>query len=138
MAFQHGKSSYLNLDTTAAGGSPTDVSAYVNNIDFPQTTDTHETTSFGATAKTYLVGLKDATFSISGNWDPTMDGYLSTLLTPTASTTFVIGPQGSTAAQIKYTGECWLTSYSVGDPVGDLVTYSADFQITGAVTRTTF
>lgn len=138
MAFVHGRSSYLNLDTTAAGGSPTDLSAYVNNIDLTNLTENHETTSFGATAKTSIQGLRDASFSISGNFDVTMDAYLSTLLTATVSTSFIIGPQGSTTPQAKYSGECWLTNYSVSDPVGDLVTYSADFQVTGPCTRGTF
>jgi hypothetical protein len=39
---------------------------------------------------------------------------------------------------VKYTGEAILTSYSISNPVADVVTFSADFQVTGAVTRGTY
>lgn len=139
MAFQHGRTGYFNLDDNS--GTPADLSAYVDNIDFPQTLETAETTVFGSTAKTYIVGLKDSTFSVGGSWDPTLDAHMSSMLVGANfanSKTFVIGPQGSTGGQIKYTGECFITNYSGAVPVGDKVTWTADFQVTGAVTRTTF
>jgi len=143
MAFQHGKSTQFTLDNGA--GTPTDISAYVDNVDFPLSIETHETTTFGDSAKDYLPGLKDATISLSGKWDPTLDAHLGTiynngggLTTGNGSLSFVFGPAGSTSGNIKYSGECFLTSFSVSDPVGDLVTWSADLQVTGAVTRGTY
>eukprot|EP01050_Picozoa_sp_SAG11_P036669 SAG11_NODE_14070_length_626_cov_1.263757_1_plen_70_part_10 len=69
MAFVHGKDSSFKLDN--ASGSLTDISAYVNSVDFPQTVDLAETTTLGDDNKEYIVGLKDATISIAGAWDST-------------------------------------------------------------------
>ena len=105
-------------------------------MDFPETIETGETTAFGSTSKSFVVGLRDATISVSGNWDATVDGYL--IGTEPASRSFVFGPAGSTGGNIKYSGECILTNYSIGAPVGDTVTFSANLQVTGDVTRGTF
>jgi hypothetical protein len=135
MAFVHGKSTNFTLDDTS--GSVRDISAFVNNVDFPETTETAETTAFGSTAKSYIVGLTDSTISVSGMWDSTLDGYIAGGAEP-ASRSFVFGPAGSTAGNVKYTGEAIVTSYSISNPVGDVVTFSLDLQVTGAVTRTTY
>ena len=71
MAFVHGKSSVFKLDN--ASGSLTDISSFVNNVDFPETADVAETSVLGASNKTYIVGLKDATISLSGLFDATVE-----------------------------------------------------------------
>ena len=132
--FVHGKATNFSLDDT--GGTSRDISDTLTSVDFPETIDTAETTAFGATSKSYIVGLRDATISVSGLWDATIDGYI--IGTEPATRTFIFGPAGSTGGNIKYTGECILTNYAVSNPVGDVVTYSIDLQCTGGVTRTTF
>ena len=132
--FVHGKSTNFSLDDT--GGTSRDLSDTLTSVDFPETIDTAETTAFGATSKSYIVGLRDATISVSGLWDATVDGYI--IGTEPATRTFIFGPAGSTGGNIKYTGEAILTNYAVSNPVGDVVTYSIDLQCTGGVTRTTF
>ena len=135
MAFTHGKDSVFKLDNS--GGTLTDISSYVNNVDFPETADVAETTTLGAGNKTYIVGLKDATMSISGLWDSTLDGILGVVVGQSATLSFEYSPEGTGSGAIKYTGEAICTSYSQSSPVGDVVGYSADFQVTGAVTRGT-
>ena len=132
--FVHGKSTHFSLDDT--GGTSRDISDVLNSVDFPEIIETAETTAFGATSKSYIVGLRDATISVSGIWDSTVDGYI--IGTEPATRTFIFGPAGSTGGFVKYTGECILTNYSVSSPVGDVVTFSLDLQCTGGVTRTTF
>ena len=132
--FVHGKATNFSLDDT--GGTSRDISDTHTSVDFPETIDTAETTAFGSTSKSYIVGLRDATISVSGLWDATIDGYI--IGTEPATRTFIFGPAGSTSGYVKYTGECILTNYSVSNPVGDVVTYSIDLQCTGGVTRTTF
>jgi hypothetical protein len=133
--FVHGKSTNFTLDDTA--GSVRDLSNTLTSVDFPESIETAETTAFGSSAKSYIVGLSDATVSLSGIWDATVDGYIAGGAEP-ASRSFVYGPAGSTAGNVKYTGEAIVTSYSISNPVGDVVTYSVDLQVTGAVTRTTY
>ncbi len=133
--FVHGKSTNFQIDDT--GGTIRDISNVCTNVDFPETIETAETTAFGATSKSYIVGLRDATISCSGSWDATVDGYFQGGAEP-ASRSFVFGPAGSTSGNVKYSGEAILTSYSVSNPVGDVATFTADFQVTGDVTRGTF
>ena len=132
--FAHGKSTNFSLDDT--GGTSRDLSNVLVSVDFPEIIETAETTAFGATSKSYIVGLRDATISVSGLWDATVDGYI--IGTEPATRTFIFGPAGSTSSNVKYTGEAILTNYSVSSPVGDVVTFSLDLQCTGGVTRTTY
>ena len=133
--FVHGKSTNFQLDDTS--GTIRDISDTITSVDFPETLDTAETTAFGSSAKSYIVGLTDATISVSGIWDATVDGYINGGAEP-ASRSFVFGPAGSTVSNVKYTGEAIVTSYSISNPVGDVVTYSLDLQVTGAITRGTY
>ena len=132
--FAHGKSTDFAVDDT--GGTSRNISDTLTDVSFPQTIDTAETTAFGSSNKSYIVGLKDTTISVSGIWDATVDGYISG--TEPASRSFIYGPAGTTSGNVKYTGEAIMTNYSVSNPVGDVVTFTMDLQVTGAVTRTTY
>ena len=131
--FRHGKSTVFKVDNAA--GTLTDISNTLTDVSFPQTVETAETTSFGSSAKTYIVGLTDSTISASGNFDATVDAHLAGITGQSATVSFEYGPEGSTTGQVKYSGEAILTSYEKSGAVGDVVTYSAEFQVTGAVTR---
>ena len=134
--FRHGKSTAFKVDNSS--GTLTDISNTLTDVTFPQTIETAETTAFGASAKTYIVGLTDSTISVSGTWDATVDAHLAGILGQAASVSFEYGPEGTTSTYIKYSGECYLTSYEKSGSVGDAVKYSAEFQVTGAVTRGTW
>ena len=134
--FRHGKSTVFKVDNAA--GSLTDISNTLTDVGFPQTVDTAETSTFGSSAKSYVVGLSDSSLSISGNFDATVDTHLAGVLGQAATLSFEYGPEGSTSPMVKYTGECILTSYEKSGAIGDVVSYSAEFQVTGAITRGTY
>lgn len=139
--FIHGKNAAFKLDNST--GTLTDISNVVNDVGLSRDIETGETTSFGNSSKTYIVGLSDATISVSGSYDATVDAHLegtiAALLGGTlASASFEVGPQGTAATSIKYSGEALITSYEVSPAVGDVVTFSLDLQVTGAVTRGTY
>lgn len=141
MAFIHGKNSYVQVDNSA--GTLVDLSSYIDNVDFSQPLETAEVTTFGDSAKEFIAGLKDGSFSLSGKFDPTLDAHMNGVVAALAAGTLasasvVYGPQGSTSGQVKYTFEAIVTGYDVSAPVGDVLTWSAECQITGAITRTTF
>lgn len=136
MAFVHGKSAVFKLDN--ASGSLVDYSAFLDDISFPRSIETAETTTFGSSAKSYITGLTDATISLSGKFDATADSTIAAVVGQSATLTFEYGPEGSSSGKVKYTGECILTSYEVGATVGDAVTASVELQVSGAITRTTF
>ena len=135
MAFVHGKDSSFKLDN--ASGSLTDISSFVNNVDFPETADVAETSVLGASNKTYIVGLKDATIGLTGFFDATADAIFGAVIGQSATLSFEYSPEGTASGKIKYTGECILTNYALSSPVGDVVAYSGDLQVSGAVTRGT-
>lgn len=128
MAFVHGKSIYVSV-------AAHDISAYTNKADFPRAADTAETSCFGTTDKTYIPGLKGATFSIEGLWDATLDGYMDTAFGTEVAV--VYRPAGTGAGLIQYAFQAILTAYNPPGSIGDAVKYSAQFQITGAPVRTT-
>ena len=134
--FRHGKNAVFKVDNS--GGSLTDISDTLNSVSFPREIETLETTSFGSSTRSYVVGFSDATISIEGSFDATVDAHLAGILGQDASVSFEYGPEGSTSPNVKYTGEAFMTSYESSAGVGDIVSFSAEFQITGAITRGTY
>ena len=134
--FRHGKNAVFKVDNS--GGTLTDISNTLNSVSFPREIETLETTSFGSSNRSYVVGFQDATISIEGSFDATVDAHLAGILGQEASVSIEYGPEGSTAGQVKYTAEAFMTSYESSAGVGDIVTFSAEFQITGAITRGTY
>jgi hypothetical protein len=134
--FRHGKATVFKLDNSSA--SLTDISNTLTDVSFPAKVDTAEVTAFGASAKSYIVGLTDGTISISGTFDATVDALFGGVVGYATALNWNYGPEGSTTGMVKYTGLGYVTSYQKSGSVGDVVKYSAEIQITGAVTRTTF
>lgn len=138
MAFVHGKSSVFKIDN-AGGGSLTDISTYVDSVEgLPGERELADATTLGQSGHKSVPGLVNGSFTVSGPWDATLDGYMGVLQVATATATFEYGPAGGTAGLVRYTGECWVTSYTVSSPVGDKVTWSASIQVDGAITRNTY
>lgn len=134
--FRHGKNSVFKVDDS--GATLRDISNTLNNVSFPREVETVETTSFGSSSRTYVVGFQNATISIEGTWDATVDGYLAGILGQDATVSFEYGPEGSTTGYIKFSGEAYCTSYETSGAVGEVVTFSAEFQVSGAITRGTW
>ena len=135
MPFRHGKGLVFKIDNV--GGTLVELTAYVDSVELSHSVDMGETTTAGAEAKTYVSGQSDATLSISGKWDGTAttgpDAILESLRGLEVPSTFEWGPEGSTAGRVKKSGECFLTGYVPSAPVGGVVAFTADFQITGAI-----
>lgn len=134
MAFVHSKNSYFAVEDS--GSTLQDISNYLSSIDFPYETDISEASTMGRSSKHYIAGLKDGTISIEGKWDTVVDGYLFGIIG--TKNIFEYGPSGSIPGNIRYTGEVICTSYGTTSDLGDVVTFSAEFQITGDIIRDTF
>jgi len=132
MAFKHGSDSTVTVDDS--GGTARSITG-VDNVTFTQNGEPAEVTSLGDNAKAFIAGLKDASCSISGSWDVTAttgnDVVLGGIVGGSAGT-IVYSPDGGTTT---YTFEAFCTSYEMSSPVADKVSFSADFQQTGGVTR---
>lgn len=140
MAFVHGKGGVFKIDN--AGGTLTTLTSYVGEWSINQTTETAQTTTMGSEVHTYVSGRSDGTISVSGLYDSTAstgpDVTLAGLVGLEATSTFELGPEGGSTGKIKYSGECFLTGYEITTAAGDVVKFTADFQISGAVTKGTF
>jgi len=139
MAFVHGKKAYFAIQITT-GGTLTAVDAYLNDVSLSKSFDTAETTTFGLDAKTYLVGLSDATISCSGFFDQTLDDAVTSHLGATTvpvNFEFRVTDTAVAAANPKFTGTAWITSYDISPAIGDTVPVSLELQVTGPVVRAT-
>lgn len=142
MAFGSGKKAHVALDNPA--GSLQNISAFADNIQFPQSNDMLDVTTFGTLmARAYTTGLADGgQISISGP----LDSALGTLLAAnkaaqmagTASFTCLYGPGGSVSGGLSQSAEVLIAAFNVTTGVGGRVEYSASLQITGAVANSTF
>lgn len=136
MAFVHGKDSVFKIDNSA--GTLTNISTYVKDCSLAQSVDTPETSTFGNNSKTFITGLSSGTFSVSGLFDPTCNTVLAGIVGASATKSFEYGPAGTGTGAPKFTGEAILTSYNVSSDVADAVQFSAEFQVSGAVTVGTY
>jgi len=141
MAFIHGKKSVFKIDNSSA--SPIDISAFCEEVSLSRDIETAEVTTFGDDAKEYITGLSDATVSFSGKFDAgtasAVDPVLSGILgqDATVSWAYRVNSASVSTTNPEYQGEGILTSYEVSGGVGDAVTFSAELQCTGAITRAT-
>ena len=136
MAFAHGKDTVVWLDNGA--GTLTNITAFLNQASIDRMADVAETTVFGLSNKTYIAGLKDGTISIEGRFDPAIDTIMDADLGAALTKSVEYGPEGGTTGKIKYSMEVIVTSYTIDNPLDDVVTFSAELQMTGVVTRGTF
>jgi len=131
MAFFHGKGTVVNVDGN-------DLSAFTSSSEFDQSADTHDVTAYGDDNRAYIAGLIDGTFSMEGHYDDGAAGPRAILqpLLGAAAVTVLRQPEGvgTGLAQDSFSGV--LTSYNESAPVDDKISWSAEFQISGAVTST--
>lgn len=137
----HGKKQGFHL-RQASSTLATNFGKWLNSVEWPRTADTAEVTTFNTSngSKTYVTGLNDATVTIEGVWSTTPDGILNALIGASSPTQLWNQTPSTVAASqpfVQNTANAILTSYTAPSAVGDAVTFSADFQITGTVTRTT-
>lgn len=131
--FRHGKGSRVILDSN-------DLSVYFKDASTSRTVDTGETTGFGSQAKTYVVGLSDATISMSGMFEATntasevgLDPAITTALASDNTNYLTFVPGSFAAGRTAQLGEVNSTKYEVSAPVGDVVAASVEFQCTGGL-----
>lgn len=135
MSFGLGNAAALKV--TAVGGTAmTDISAYLTSIDPSFDSATAQVTTLGDADHEYLASIKDATLSCEGIYDPTPDAILFALRAGTAAPTRYF-PQGTASGKIYFDGSAILTQYTPPANLEEAVTFSAQFQFSGALTRGT-
>lgn len=134
MAFIHGKSAGVLFGAY-------DLSAFFNEASMSQSVETAETTTFGSSAKSYISGLRDGTFSLSGMFDGVaagIDQVISASVGDGINVPVTIIPQQAATmvlGDVSFSGSTIETSYEVSSPVGDVVSANMEGQITGGMDR---
>jgi len=104
MAFIHGKTAQVLHGVF-------DLSAFLNEATASQEVETTETTAFGNSAKTYIVGLKDGTISASGMFDGAASAVDEVLAGSIGSDTLSPVTVGYSGTTLGNRGLCRLPSY---------------------------
>lgn len=130
MAFIHGKSAQVVHGAF-------DLSAFLNDASASNDVEVSETTSFGSSAKSYLVGLKDGTVSASGMFDGTATSGIDEVLDATIGSDSLapvtVGYDGTTLGNRVTLLKAKTTSYEISVPVGDVVAVSYSAQADGGL-----
>lgn len=128
--FKHGKGVVVLVDQY-------DFSAYFNDMSATTSVDTAETSTFGASAKTYVTGHVDGTISLGGYFESTAlvgtDQYFASKLGNATKQKVIVMPGGHSNGARASMLEADTTSYEVTSPIGDVVGASAEFQATDGV-----
>lgn len=141
MAYRAGTVAFLMLDN--ASGSLTNLSAYTDTASISQGRAMIDVTSFGTSAETFMSGIAQGqTIPVGGGYDVTLYSHITALLAAqdagTASHSFLFGPGGSVASQAKLSGEFLVANFQIQPELKGRVNWSAELQVTGAITNSTF
>lgn len=126
--FRHGKNTKVYFANT-------DLTTYFNQGSVSQAVDMGDTTTFGASGKTYVAGLIDAKTTLSGLFDGTanaVDQVLAAAL-GVEDQTFTYMMEGGVVGRRCYCGQVDMASYQVNSPVADVVSTSLEANADGGL-----
>jgi len=132
MSFVHGKKTVIKIDDSA--GALQDLTVYINSSSLQRLQELLETTTFGATAKTYIAGFPDAKVPLGGFWDATLDAHMDGILGK-ETVTIELYPDTTATGKPKYVAEGILISYEQTFGANQASGWTGEIQITGGVTR---
>lgn len=138
MSAKHGKTTNIKVNSI-------DISPHTRNTEWKGSADTHDVTGYKEedtdTSKEYLAGLTDGTITISGVYDTDATTGPAKVLEDCkaagVAVPFAYAVEGIGTGKPLRTCQVLVQTYNETSPVGDIVTWTSDLQITGAVTRTT-
>lgn len=131
MTFVHGKGTVVSLDGDT-------LSAFSNNVEFKRTADSHDVTTYGKNSHVYDGGLKDGTATITGIYDNTAGTGPRAVIQPLIGTVvpLVYQPEGLGSGKPTETVDVLVTGYTQTSPVADMVTWTAELQMSDDVAST--
>lgn len=129
MPFRHGK-------TTGVFYNGSDLSPYFNEASVSEDVETAEVTTFGSSAKSYIVGLADGTISAAGMFDGdagAIDQILTSTLGSDTLDMVTVTPDGVSFGRRSYSANSIETSYEISSPVSDVVSANLEIQATQGI-----
>lgn len=122
--FRHGKNTAIYVDEY-------DFTGYFNDASSASNVDTAESSAFGDSAKTYVVGHTDGTISLSGMFEGTAstgtDQHFGTSLAGSEQLV-IVATEGHAVGRRAVAMKSENTSYETSSPIGDIVQASVEFQ----------
>lgn len=106
-----GRNAHFVLDNAA--GTPTDISSYVQSITPAVNREEFEYRRFKGTRTEKVAGFVTEDWDIRGAWEPAADTYWRALAGEDEGegVDYILGPEGSDAGQVKYTGTMNVLAY---------------------------
>lgn len=128
MAFKHGKDTYISL----AGNN---LSPYTDSSELNRTADSHDTTTYGQTAHRKSGGLLDGKATMSGTYDNTAAIGPRAVIRPLLGTNveLIRRVEGAGSGRPQDRVQVLVTSYVETNPVADMVKWSCEMELDGAV-----
>jgi hypothetical protein len=133
-----GSSSSWKHGTNGAISTNTDFSAKTISVEASFEAEQVESTTFGDTYREYEQSFKNATIEAEYKYDSTVFGQLAAIYNGGDTVTFELGPTGTATGAVKITGSMFITELGQPVEIGELLQISVSFQVSGAVTFTTF
>jgi hypothetical protein len=130
MAFYPANDVYLSVDGT-------NIAAYCSSIEVNYTVDSIDTTTFAAGGHTYQGGMTDGSVSVSGTYDDTASGpkaVVEPLMRDGDLVACVYRPEGTGTGKPEQSFNVLVTTYGESSAVGDMIKWSSEMQVSGAVT----
>ena len=131
MASVHGKDTVITVATK-------DISPYCKTSSYEGSADVHDNTGYGKQAHTKAGGLLDGKFTCGGTYDNTVSTGPRNALKSLLGTTVAVvrKPEGTGTGKPSDAFSAVLSKYVETNPVDDLVSWSAEFEISDVVTTT--
>jgi hypothetical protein len=125
--FRHGRHTHLLFNTL-------DLSEYFREASVQQSADTAETTGFGSSTKSYVIGNTDGRVSLGGMFagdENGVDEVLQSVFGLEAPMVFTYAPEGLAVGRRVWGMVAHESSYQISGSVSDIVGVSAELQATG-------
>ncbi len=131
MAESHGKETAVTLNST-------DISAFTDNTTFEREADEHESTCYGVDDKEVAGGLRGGKVTIGGKYVTGASGPAA-IIDPLLGTkvAFTYQAEGTGSGLPEKSCTVLVKTYNQSSPVADIVRWTAELTISGAVTTTT-
>lgn len=132
MAVKHGRLTEFYIAN--AGGTLVNWHQYLDKVTHPEAVDNPETTTFGKTAKTRIVGLSDTKISASGPRDVALETLVYDLKGSLRA--YRHFPAGSASSEAYFSGTLLLASYEPDSGAEEANKCAIEMEVSDAVTRT--
>jgi len=132
MASRHGKDTVTIINAI-------DISQYTNSCTMADETALHKTTCYGSTRDSYQAGIGDGTFTIGGIQNDGVNNprdVLKPLKAAATAVPFIYRLEGTGSGKAQTSVSVFIKTFNESSPVGDNATWTAELQMTGALTET--